>query len=297
MKGQAKIWCLAIATIMVFLTNSPKVAASFIIGTWGHLSPGIYTYYPNTGERLLEYNQVPDGDTPSGDIAAFPLRFGVATAEVITCWRSGLWIYDYVFNAWSKVNSYTPKRVTVGELVLDERPEIIATYGTGIYFFYWEGSGWAWRRITSYVPTGDIAAGDIDGDGLDEVVVGFSTGTWYWNPAYDRWTQITSSKAYNLAVGDRDGDGQPEVVGAFPSGIWSWDRGSWIRLSLLATKGDIALGDFDHNFKDDLAVIYPDWPNKWPILFKGRMYILWDSDEWKFNRFYPPYRITAVRAF
>ena len=291
MKRKNKIWYLAIALLMFFLTVSSVVAYDSIIGTWGPFNPGIYHYHPTSGTMFRFYNQVPDGDTPSGDITV-----PVSTNEVVTCWRSGLWIYNLSSTAWSPVNSYIPKRVTVGDLVLDERSEIIGTYGTGIYFFYWEGSDWAFRRITSYVPTGDIAAGDIDGDGWDEVVAGFATGTWYWNPADDRWTQITPARAYNLAVGDRDGDGQPEVVGAFPSGIWSWDRGSWSRLSLLATEGDIALGDFDNNGKDDLAVSYPDWPNPYPILVKGRVYIFWDSGEWEFNRYYSPYRFAEKRA-
>ncbi len=160
----------------------------------------------------------------------------------------------------------------------------------GIFFFYLDGSGWSWRQITSYVSHGDIAAGDIDGDGLDEVVAGFPTGTWYWNPADNQWTKITAYNAYNLAVGDRNGDGRAEVAGAFPTGIWSWDHGKWRRLtgSDYATSGDIAFGDFDRNGKDDLVSCWPHWYYDW----NGFLWVLWDNGKWE-ERASVAYRVTT----
>jgi hypothetical protein len=282
---KAKIWCLGIVSLMILLTVGSAVATDEIIGVWFNYQNNIFRIcYGRATSNYIFCCYTSDVITNSSsvDITAGDISGGVPgrKEDIVSCWPTGLWIYNTEALSWKRVNPYAPRRVAAGNLGQDEELEIIAAYGTGIYFFYPGGSGWSWRRITPYVPTGDIAAGDIDGDGLDEVVAGFSTGTWYWNPAYDRWTKITPYKAYNLAVGDRNGDGLGEVVGAFPSGIWSCDRGKWTRLtgSGFATKGDIAFGDFDGNGKDDLVSCWPTTNEIWILYDNGKW---WKWDQWR----------------
>jgi len=292
MNKKAKIWCLVPALLIVFLTVGPAVARDQVIGTWCG-APGVSLSYidpissPHAYATNVIYNEAVDYkyfDIAAGDIEGVGK---VKSDRIVSRWPNGLWIYNIDYNSWRRGNTKAPKRVTVGNLGQDERLEIIGTYGTGIFFFYWNGSGWLWRRITSYVPIGDIAAGDIDGDGWDEVVAEFPSGIWYWNPAKDRWYKITSYRAYHLAVGDMNGDGRAEVSGAFPTGIWSWDHGTWRRLtgSGFATDGDIAFGDFDGNGKDDLVTC---WHNTHEI------WVLWDNGKWELTLpLGPPWRVTT----
>jgi hypothetical protein len=78
-----------------------------------------------------------------------------------------------------------------------------------------------------------VAAGDVDGDGLDEIVVGFGVGGMGWlvvlddaqhNYAVLKWIQIdwpdynaTNGTVYP-AVGDIDGDGRAEIVAGLGTG-------------------------------------------------------------------------------
>lgn len=189
----------------------PMYAQTEIVGTWIN---GIFIFYPPhwySGQSRM-YAYTPDGDIPSGDIEAGDFT-GDGIADVASCWSSGLWFQDESSRSWTWLSSDSPpRRLTTGNVARDKKKEIIGTYGDGVYYFDWDGSRWWKHRITSYVAPGDIAAGDITGDGWDEVVAGFGRGTWYWNPRTGGWTQTTTYNAYNLACGDGNGDGRAEVV-------------------------------------------------------------------------------------
>jgi hypothetical protein len=100
----------------------------------------------------------------------------------------------------------------------------------------------AWQRLpwSAYNATGGgvrVAAGDVDGDGLDELVVGLDRGSSGWFAVIDdsahgyellRWQQVQWS-AYNAAngevwpaVGDLDGDGRAEIVVGLGPGGYGW---------------------------------------------------------------------------
>jgi hypothetical protein len=110
---------------------------------------------------------------------------------------------------------------------------------------------------------GSIRAGDINGDGKDEVLAldGEALQAWSYNPGANAWTKLQPSKALALdsdpwlthpeyystiRVGDVDGDGRDDVVARGPFGIrtWFYDRrgtGGWERY---------------------LAEGYPDFPSR-----------------------------------
>lgn len=255
-----------------------------IIGTWVN---GIWYFYPPywySGQTQM-YAATPDGASPSGDIEAGDTN-GDGVADVASCWSTGLQLQDGRYRTWERVYDIAPYKVTMANVTGDARKEIIGTFVNGVFYFYRTSSGWAYRLITAYPPAGDMTAGDITGDGWDEIVSGYSTGTWYWNPRTGGWYQLTSATyiPYSLACGDRNGDGRAEIVGTFHTGIWSWDRGRWSRLTDpgFATTGDMEMGDFNKNGRDDLVSCWPDG-----------MWIQYDNGSWYKAYGIAPYRVTT----
>jgi hypothetical protein len=82
-----------------------------------------------------------------------------------------------------------------------------------------------------------VAVGDVDGDGLDEIVMGLGTGGGGWIAIVDdgvhgyallKWIQV-GWDAYNVsngevfpAVGDIDGDGRAEIIAGLGTGSQGW---------------------------------------------------------------------------
>jgi hypothetical protein len=82
-----------------------------------------------------------------------------------------------------------------------------------------------------------VAVGDVDGDGLDEIVLGLGTGGGGWIAILDdsahnnvllKWIQVnwneynTSNGEVFPAVGDIDGDGRAEIIAGLGTGSQGW---------------------------------------------------------------------------
>ncbi len=143
--------------------------------------------------------------------------------------------------------------VTCGEVTGDSRDEIItgagpgAIYGPHVRGFAVDGTPLPGLNFLAYGTNKygvNVAAGDIDGDGYDEIVTGAGPGAVFgphvrgWN--YDGTGKVTpvpgvSYFAYgtpkwgvNVASGDLDGDGYDEIVtGAGPGAIYGPHVRGW----------------------------------------------------------------------
>ena len=106
--------------------------------------------------------------------------------------------------------------------------------------------------ISPNAGTGQHAAGDFDGDGLEELAVDFgANGVWLYDNA--AFAQISTFNPEVLAKGDLNGDGQDEVIADFgASGLWTRDGTTWAQISSFNVDG-LAVGNVDLDPADELV--------------------------------------------
>jgi len=186
--------------------------------------------------------------------------------------------------------------VAAGDLDGDGRDEIVTGPGPGpvagphVRAFAWDGSASTPVPGASYMAYGTPkygvkpACGDIDGDGIDEIVTGAGAGAVYgphvrgWNldggpaqpmPGVSFFAYDTLRWGVNVACGDLDGDGIDEIVtGPGPGTMFGGHIRAWRvaggvasplpSASLLAYPGDVRCGarvacaDIDGDGKDEI---------------------------------------------
>jgi hypothetical protein len=113
------------------------------------------------------------------------------------------------------------------------------------------------NHYSSPDPTNDLAVGDFDGDGVDDIFVGTGVAWYFSSGARAEWRFLNRmpEHASELLFGDFDGDGRTDVV-AVHNGVIdvSWAGGSrWQSINVTAGRlSDLAVGDFDGDGNDDL---------------------------------------------
>ncbi len=155
------------------------------------------------------------------------------------------------FNAYS--SQHYGANVTTGNLFDDDTPEIITGAGPGAVFGphvrIFEPSGYA-VPYTSFIAYGthkwgvNVAAGDIDNDGHDEIITGPGPGAVFGPhvraflsdggtgsfpvPGVNFFAYGTNKWGVNVAAGDIDGDGRDEIVtGAGPGAVFGPHVRGW----------------------------------------------------------------------
>ncbi len=142
--------------------------------------------------------------------------------------------------------------VTCGDLDGDGNHEIVtgagpgAVYGPHVRAFEWDGTPVSGLNFISYgtLKYGvNVACGDIDGDGNDEIITGAGPGAVFgphvrgWNVDGGTATAISAISYFaygtlkwgvNVACGDIDGDGMAEIItGAGPGEIFGPQVRGW----------------------------------------------------------------------
>jgi len=248
---------------------------------------------------------------------------------------------DYTHLAWGRIDwpSYNKTNgeswPACGDIDGDGRDEIIVglgpypAYGGWLEVFDYDAGDMAhkawirviWELYNSESGETRPACGDIDGDGRDEIVVGFGPvsgepsipGGWFQvlDDDYTRlaWGQINWG-AYNSAngeswpaCGDTDGDGKDEIIiglGPYPAdGGWfevfdyargdvtrkAWKRINWGSYNNLNGETRPASGDLDGDGKDEIVVGLGQGGGGWMEIFDdapaGHAHFAWILIHWK----------------
>ena len=139
-----------------------------------------------------------------------------------------------------------------------KRDELIGSFPDGIrYYNFATGS---WTRMTDWVTTQDIAAGDFTGDGRADVASNWPSGLWYQNGATRVFTELSKYPCHRVTAGDVTGDGRyDELIGTWNRGgfrgfyVGDFKARRWWQMWPNFTTGDIAAGDFSGDGKADVA--------------------------------------------
>jgi hypothetical protein len=193
-----------------------------LIGVW---SSGLYVLKSTTGKWNLITQDLPTWIT-AGDMNNDGL------VDIIGNWAdAGVYCWDSAPTAtqkWWKLAS--PARQLAAGKIGGIRDDLVWVQGNDLMVRY--SADGSWKLIDSVTPIRWIAAGNMTGDSLADIIGSYSRYIWYWNSETNQWSQITTS-AEQVAAGDIDGDGMDDLVGVWQSGVWiKYSKtGLWQRIS------------------------------------------------------------------
>lgn len=159
---------------------------------------------------------------------------------------------------WDAINNFTPNGFlnmypTFPSNSTKSRPaDLVMSSPTGTYCFCNDRD---WRQLSN-APAVHLAAGDFDGDGVDELIEdrGSSQGIWirYSN---GNWQQLLPNTSLSLAVGDIDNNGAPDLVADLTSsGIWIWMNSTvWTQVSTFHSTA-LAVANVDQYAGDEIVI-------------------------------------------
>jgi len=246
-------------------TGDIRIGAHAFDGQWGALAHG---YYP------------PPGSSAAGDIHfdrheiySCDARPGTVDVGIIAMHEIGHAIglgHEVRAGHTALMNpSYNPISATM--LLADDVQGAVGVYGLGVSASdslvvnfggphgLWDLEfGRGWQQLSGLSPE-DVVNGDLDGNGIDEVVGSFgSHGLWIrWNNT-SSWTRLYAASPTRMVIGDFDGNGRGDLVMSFSSGVlYVWyNAATWgIINSIDPTL--MAVGNIDGIGSDDLIVSVP----------------------------------------
>ena len=142
------------------------------------------------------------------------------------------------------------------------KDDLLGTWaGQGVYYRNSDTGGWNLLAT----PATKIVAGDLDGDGIDDLIGIWPSqgGVWVKYSASGAWAQLSSTADW-IAAADMNGDGRAELLGSWAGQGVFWrnnTNGAWTQLATPASK--ITAGDLDGDGTADLIGIWPSQGGVW----------------------------------
>jgi hypothetical protein len=139
--------------------------------------------------------------------------------------------------------------------------DLAIDFGAGYGLWSYYDNGASWLQLHGFSPS-LLRSGDLDGNGLADLVVNFpGYGVWaFMNNS--SWSQLHSFDAADIRTGDLDGNGKDDVAISFPGyGIYvRYDSGAWSQVHPL-NPNHMIIGNIDGSAggRADLIVNFPTY--------------------------------------
>ena len=151
------------------------------------------------------------------------------------------------------------------------KDDLVLTWASqGVY--YRNSDSGAQVKLAS--PATQITAGDMDADGIDDLIGLWPTqgGVWAKYSKTDTWSKLASTADW-IASGDMNGDGRSDLIGTWAGpGVYYRNSatGLWVKMATPASQ--ITSGDLDNDGIDDLI---GNWPSQGGVWVKYSQTLDW----------------------
>jgi PKD repeat protein len=157
-------------------------------------------------------------------------------ADLLGSWDIGLWWRDSATASWYKLSAMSPTFLAAGDFNGNGQSDLVGLFPSlgEIWIRYDNG---LWEKISKMINLTDLRCGDIDQDGIDEIIGSWDNGVWSYDPVSKQWIRHHQQPATELAIGDINGDEMADIAGYWdsPAGLWVKysHNGVWEKLSNL----------------------------------------------------------------
>ena len=195
LKSTTGIWNLITQELPTWITagdmNDDGLAD--VIGNWNnnnkYYQDGVYYQDSATGKWSMLVG-------PARQLAAG--KIGGARDDLVWVENNDLWVRFSADGSRKQIDSVTPIRwITTGNMIGGNRADIIGSYIGSTW--YWDSEIDEWYDITTWAE--QVAAGDMDGDGLDDLVGVWSSNIKIMYSKSGTEQQISSTKPVWITTG------------------------------------------------------------------------------------------------
>jgi len=233
-------------------------------------SAGLWAYKDNsTWQNLHNYNvkSVVAGDLDGNGLSDLVVDFG-AGVGLFTLTNS---------TTWTRLHTYTADQVVIGHFFAgSSRQQVVVDFGPADGLWAYDPASGYWMQLHPLSPD-SMTVADIDGNGVDDLIVDFGTNGLYAGMNLSNWVSLHKYNPRSVTAGDLDGNGKADLVVDFGPGVGlyvDYNNSGFQLLHTYSAEG-IVTGDINADGCSEVIVnfglgvglwIYRPADNAWQLL-------------------------------